>query len=293
MSNNKKKIIKTAGWLSIISNLILFGFKYWAGIVTGSVALLADAWHTLTDSISSAIVIIGTWIAGKPADEEHPYGHGRAEHIATIIIGVLLAIIGFEFLIKSIGRLQNHESVEYGIIAKVVTIVSIIWKELLARYSFWASKKTGSSILRADAWHHRSDAFSSIIILTGIFIGNYFWWIDGILGIVVAILIFYTAYDVVKNDINSLLGKSPDPELIARIKSIAIKRIGKDVFLHHFHVHEYGHHTELNFHIKLSSDMSLKEVHKICSQLEDAIEDEFGIIATIHAEPLDNSKFKI
>jgi cation diffusion facilitator family transporter len=283
---NRSRIIKVAGWLSIVSNLVLFGLKYWAGIITGSVALLADAWHTLSDSVSSAVVVVGIWIAGKPADDEHPFGHGRAEHIATIIIGVLLSIIGFEFLLKSVDRLQNHEAVEYGLIAKIVTVVSVIWKELLARYSFRVSNKTGSSVLRADAWHHRSDAFSSAIILAGIFLGHFFWWIDGVLGIVVAILIFYTAYDVVKNDISSLLGKRPDPKLIERIKEITVSSTGRDLLLHHFHIHEYGHHTELSFHIRLPSDMSLEEVHNICSQIEDAIDDELGFIVTIHPEPI-------
>jgi len=286
MIEKKGKIIRTEGWVSIFSNLALFVLKYWAGIVTGSVALLADAWHTLSDSISSGVVIIGAWISEKPADRKHPFGHGRAEHIATIIIGVLLAIIGFEFLMKSIGRLQSHESVKYGLIAKVVTIVSIIGKELLARYAFWASRKADSSILRADGWHHRSDAFSSVIILAGIYIGSYFWWIDGVLGIIVAVLIFYTSYDVVKKDISSLLGQNADPQIIERIKDIALKKINRDVYLHHFHIHEYGNHTELNFHIRLPSEMSLKEAHAICTEIEDAIKVELGYITTIHAEPL-------
>lgn len=277
-----------AGWVSIVSNLLLFGLKYWVGILTGSIALLADAWHTLTDSITSLVVILGAWLAGKPADDDHPFGHGRAEHIATVIIGVLLAIIGFEFLVKSVVRLQAHESVTYGKVAIAVTITSVVIKEILAQYTFWIARKTKSSVLRADAWHHRSDAFSSLIILIGIFLGPHFWWIDGVLGIVVAMLIFYTAYEVVKADVSSLLGEKPNPEMIERVKQMANQRVGRDVNLHHFHLHRYGHHSELSFHIKLPGYWSLEEAHQVCTEIELEVKEQMEIITTIHAEPMED-----
>ena len=178
-TNKKNRLAYIEGWLSIFTNIILFGLKYWAGIVTGSVAIIADAWHTLSDSISSVIVLIGIKISDKPADKEHPFGHGRAELIASMIIGVLLAIIAFNFVLESIEKLKDHESVVYGKLAIIVTIVSILSKEMLAQYAFWAGRKIKSPILKADGWHHRSDAISSILILIGIFIGKYFWWVDG------------------------------------------------------------------------------------------------------------------
>ena len=152
------KYISREGWLSIIGNIFLFVLKYWAGIVTGSIALIADAWHTLSDSVSSVIVLIGGKISQKPADEEHPFGHGRAEHIAAIIIGVLLAIVAFDFIVSSIEKFGTHEKTVFGTIAWIVTIVSILVKEGMAQYAFWAAKKANSSILRADGWHHRTDA---------------------------------------------------------------------------------------------------------------------------------------
>src|SRR5690554_4090506 len=120
--SDKKKYINREGWISIIANLLLFGFKYWAGIVTGSLALVADAWHTLSDSVSSIVVLIGGKVSRKPADEEHPFGHGRAEHIAAIIIGVLLAIIAFEFIVNAIGKFSKHEQTVFGTIAWVAVI---------------------------------------------------------------------------------------------------------------------------------------------------------------------------
>ena len=279
-------MIVKAGWVSIVVNIVLFAIKYWAGIVSGSIAIVADAWHTLSDSVSSIIVVFGAKLAGKPADEEHPFGHGRAEHIAAVIIGVLLAIIAFEFLIQSIVRLRTHSAVHYGMIAKVVTVVSIVGKEALAQYAFWMGRKADSSVLRADGWHHRSDALSSVIILIGIFLGGYFWWIDGVLGILVAILIAYTSYEVMKNDFSLLLGENADPTMIAQIRELISQNVDREVYPHHFHMHRYGHHTELSCHIKLPPEMTLDEAHNICSVIEDSIEKELGIMTTIHPEPL-------
>ena len=174
-----------AGWVSIFTNLALFGLKYWAGLVSGSVALIADAWHTLSDSISSVLVIGGVKLSQKPADKSHPFGHGRYELIATIIIGCLLIWVSYNFIVESVEKLQNKESASYGAFAIIATIISVISKEGLAQYSFYIGRKTNSRVVSADGWHHRSDAISSIVILVGIFIGRYFWWADGVLGILV------------------------------------------------------------------------------------------------------------
>jgi cation diffusion facilitator family transporter len=175
---NKTGILATYG--SILLNIFLFVIKLWAGIVSSSVAIIADAWHTLSDSISSDAVLIGLKVSAKPADKEHPYGHGRAEVIASIVVSMLLAIIGFSFLKESIIKLQTRSEVEYGTIAVVVTIVSLLVKEFMAQYSIIIGKRTNSKSMIADGWHPRSDAISSLVILVGIFIGRYYWWIDGV-----------------------------------------------------------------------------------------------------------------
>ena len=165
---DKSKIAVRAGWISILVNIVLFALKYWAGVSSGSVAIIADAWHTLSDSISSIIVIVAVWFSTRPADKDHPFGHGRAEMLAAIIIGVILAVVAFEFGMESIRRILNRDAADYGIVAIVVTAVSVLTKEGLARYALMAGKKSGSRSLKADAWHHRSDAISSAIILVGI-----------------------------------------------------------------------------------------------------------------------------
>ncbi len=281
------KYISREGWLSIIGNIFLFILKYWAGIVTGSIALIADAWHTLSDSVSSVIVLIGGKISQKPADDEHPFGHGRAEHIAAIIIGVLLAIVAFDFILSSIEKFGTHEKTVFGTIAWVVTILSIFVKEGMAQYTFWAAKKADSSILKADGWHHRTDALSSVVILVGIAVGKYFWWTDAVLGFIVAIMIGYASFEILSKEIKSLLGEQPSDELLLSIRGTAQKACKTQLHIHHIHLHNYGNHTEMSCHIKLPSEMPLNEAQEICSKIEAAIQNEFGFISTIHPEPID------
>lgn len=267
-------------------NVLLFGLKFWIGLVTGSIALIADAWHTLSDSISSVILLIGNKYYYKPPDKDHPFGHGRAELITAIIIGVLLAIISFSFFIESIKTLYHRESVNFGILAIIITSISIILKELMARYAFWVFKKVGSNAIKADGWHHRSDALSSLIILVGIFLNSYFWWIDGVLGIIVALFIFYASYSILSDAINPLLGEIPDPLLVQNIQKICRDKLASITSAHHFHIHRYGDHTELTFHIKLPGEYSLDQAHNLATEIEEKILDVHKIVATIHMEPL-------
>jgi len=283
---NKKKLVYRQGWISIFVNGLLFISKYWVGTVTGSIALMADAWHSLSDSLTSLIVIFGAKISSKPPDDEHPFGHGRAELIASIIIGVILGLVGFEFAKESIAKLVNKEGVEYGSAAIWVTVISIITNELLAQYAFWVGRKTGNPSLKADGWHHRSDALSSIIILVGIFFSGYFWWIDGVLGFIVSLLLFYAAYDIIKEGTNPLLGEIAEDELVKNLKTIANEISGTDTHLHHVHVHRYGEHIELTMHIKLPKSTTLENAHQIADDIEIEIAEKLNIEATIHMEPL-------
>jgi len=284
--SDKNTYIVREGWLSIILNLLLFGLKYWAGVVTGSLAIIADAWHTLSDSVSSVIVLIGGKISRKPADDEHPFGHGRAEHIAAVIIGVLLAIVAFDFIIGAIEKFGTREKTVFGTVAWVVTIVSILSKEAMAQYAFRAAKKAKSSVLKADAWHHRTDALSSVIILIGIALGKYFWWTDAVLSILVALMIGWASFEILSKDIKSLLGESPSDEELLAIRETAQKAFNQPLHLHHIHIHHYGQHAELSCHIKLPPEMPLEIAHDICTKVEKAITNEFGYISTVHPEPI-------
>lgn len=281
---NSLLIGKRNGTLSIIGNIILFSIKLWAGIVSGSVALIADAWHTLTDSFSSLIMLIGFRISSKPADEEHPFGHGRAEVISSLIIGIFLVLVGINFLYESVNKFIDKDTAKFGAIAIVVTIASIIVKEAMAQYTFWAARKTGFRSLKVDGWHHRSDAISSVIILAGIFFSSDIWWIDSALGLVVALIIGYTGGKIFRETFLMLLGQTPDKKLKEKIVRLSDRITGIDLRYHHFHVHAYGNHTEMTFHVKLPGNMMLNQAHEITKKLTKAIEEEMNIFATIYVD---------
>jgi len=285
-SSKKNKYGYLEGIVSIIVNIILFVLKYWAGVVSGSVALIADAWHTLSDSISSLIVIIGVKLSSKKPDKKHPFGHGRYEQVAAIFIGFLLGIIAYEFLRESIDKLQSQESANFGTIAIVVTVVSIFFKEGLAQFAFWAYRKTGFSTMKADGWHHRSDALSSVIVLIGIFLRDFFWWIDGAMGILISLMLFWAVFTIVKDAISKILGEQPSEEVIGKVKDIVNTYSEIELYPHHFHLHDYVNHKELTFHIQIDKDMSISEGHKIASDIEQLVEEQLNITATIHLEPL-------
>jgi len=273
------------GIVSVIVNSVLFVLKFWAGIVTGSIALTADAWHTLSDSLSSIIVIVAVKLSSKKPDNEHPFGHGRWEQIAALFISFLLCIIAFDFLKDSIIQFKNRESTEFGTIAIVVTIISIIAKEALAQYAFYIGRKTNNVSIKADGWHHRTDALSSIVVLVGILFANQFWWIDSVLGTIISFMLFYATYQIAKVAINKLLGEKPSSELIEKIKNSVGQYHVEEMHLHHFHIHNYVGHQELTFHIKLNNDLSIEEGHKIATDIENIILKQFGIISTVHVEP--------
>ena len=294
-SDNKySKYTKIEGRMSLVLNLILFVIKYWAGIVSGSVAMIADAWHTLSDSVTSLIVLVGTKVADKPPDKEHPFGHGRAELISTIIIGVLLAIVGVVFIHDSIVKLKEHQPAEFGPIAIIVTSVSVVAKEIMARLAIKYGKQVNSHSMVADGWHHRTDALSSLLILIGIFFADIYWWMDGILGIGVGIFIMVTAYKILKDTINPLIGERPDDELKDNLEKLSAEIYDKSLHIHHIHVHKYGNHTELTFHIRLSGKMNLTEANKITSKLVRLIRKKLKISSTVFIDAYEeNKKFQI
>lgn len=282
---NKKQLGYFEGILSSVLNTILFGFKMWVGTAAGSVAMTADAWHTLSDTLTSLVVIVGFWISSRPGDDEHPFGHGRAELVASIVIGTLLAVVGFNFFLDSIAQLRDHKSVTFGPAAFVVFSISVILKEGIARFSMWAGRKVKSQSLIADGWHHRSDAIASLLIIVGALFGSWFWWIDGVLGLGVSLLILYAAYQIIKDATNSLLGESADPEMTERIRLIAQECSPLSSDIHHLHLHRYGDHIEVTLHARLPEDMPLNAAHEYSSLLETRLKKDLDMEATIHLEP--------
>lgn len=279
------------GILSIAVNTILFALKMWVGLASRSVAMVADAWHTLSDTLTSLTVIAGFWISGRPRDKQHPFGHGRAELIAAIVISVLLGIVGLNFLLDSIKSLVKAESASFTSPGIIIFALSVLIKEGLARYSIWAGKKIGSKSLIADGWHHRSDAAASLLIVIGALLSRFAWWVDGVLGILVSIMIAYTAANLIKDAAGSLLGEEISPEIKAAIAKIALENGMTEEPGHHFHIHRYGDHTEVTMHLCFPEDISLKEAHEAVHTIEAQAKSDLDIILTIHPEPISALNF--
>ena len=278
-----KKLAYVEGIVSIVINTVLFGLKYWIGIMTGSIAIIADAWHTLSDSLTSIVVILGAKVSSKPADKNHPFGHGRAESVASIIIGVLLFIVGSNFFFEAIQRLRSKEAAIFSTSSIIIFIISVITKEAMAQFSFWAYKKTKSHSLKADGWHHRSDAIASAIILISIFLGKNLWWIDGVFGIIVSLLIVYTAIDIMKEAAQPILGEIPKQDNIEKIIKIGERFNLNDI--HHIHEHSYGSHLEYTMHVYMPKDSPIYKAYSITKKFREVLQKELNIESTVYIKP--------
>jgi len=296
---NREQAQVFEGIVSVVGNAILFGVKFTIGLSTGSVALMADAWHTASDSLTSIFVVVAAKLAAKKPDKEHPFGHGRWELIAAVLMASILAVIGYEFIDMSIQRLREPvEGFSFGTAALVITIVSIIVKELIAQVGFQMGKRYNNPVLTADGWHSRTDAISSVIVLIGIVISRFvsgLWWMDGVLGIFGALAIFYAAFEIMKETVTKILGEEPKQEFIDELNAAITQLYGNDLNLHHVHLHNYVTHKELTLHIRLDKDMTIKEGHDIATVIEDMVKEKFDMTTTIHTEPiksLDKSEIK-
>ena len=274
--------------VSIIGNVTLFFIKISLALLVNSIGLAADAIHSLSDVSTSGIVIFGFKIAKKRPDKKHPFGHGRAEHIATLIIAVLLIIIGLNFIQQSFDRLLHPEQLsnpDFAIITAIIILSTAIGKELMARYSSLISKKIESDMLQADAWHHRTDAISSIGVAIGI-IGSHLGFpiLDAIFGLFVSAIIIYVGVHLIKTSSNYLIGTRPSSDLIKKLQTLT-KQASQISNIHSIYVHDYGHIKILTFHVEMNGSLSLDDAHKIADDLEDKIMKTTHYFPVIHVEP--------
>jgi len=282
----RTKIGVFQGWISVLVNSILFILKLLIGIMVGAVSVIADAVHTLSDVVSSIVVIWGFKQAEKPADVEHPYGHGRAEYIATLIIAILLCVAGIEFIKASIDRIQNPEQMvaEWWMI--LILMVTIILKEITARYAEFLSSKIASGVLHADAWHHRIDAISSILVVAAMIAGKYGYpVVDGWAGLGVALFLIFTGFEIAKDAVDDLIGKPPTMEDVENIRNI-VMNINGVLGAHDITIHSYGHDKFVSVHVEIDADKSTAEAHDISEEVEHKLHDALGVEPTIHMDPV-------
>ena len=282
----RTKIGVFQGWVSVFVNTILFILKITIGLMVGAVSVIADAVHTLSDVVSSGVVIWGFKESEKPADVEHPYGHGRAEYIATLIIAVLLMVAGIEFIEVAIDRIRHPELVtsEWWMIIALGS--TIILKEITARYAEFLSSKIASGTLHADAWHHRTDAISSLLVVVALIAGKYGYPdVDGWAGLGVALFLIYTGFEISKDAVDDLIGKPPTSEEVETIRQIVMD-VDSVLGAHDITVHSYGHDKFISVHVEIDSEKTTAEAHDISEEVEEKLEQALGVEPTVHMDPV-------
>ena len=282
-----------------VVNVILTVLKIIAGIVGRSTAMVADGLHSLSDLLSDIVVIVFVKISSKGRDKNHDYGHGKFETFATLIISLMLIVVAANLMSGGIGKirliLDGGEVSSPGMIALWAAVASIVLKEILYRYTIIQGKALNSPMMIANAWHHRSDAFSSIGSLLGIagaiFLGDKFVILDPITGCVISVFIFVMAVKMSVPAIKELLDVSLPDDVEAKIEETA-KTIPGVIDLHELKTRREGPGIVMEGHLVLDSEISLKEAHNISKKVEDALRKEFGqeTQISLHLEPEDDSE---
>jgi len=267
MTKKRKRVAYKEAKVSASLNLAYFIVKIIMAISISSVALAAGAIHSLAD-ISAAIVILLTFhMASKQPDEDHPYGYGRWEPIATLIVAMLLISAGVEIMMEAVHALLEGEHGEESIPIAMVVLVMAIIKEFMARYAFSLGDEIDSRTLHADAWHHRADALSSFGVVLAILFAETIPLIDGLVAMAVAVLIIWTGIEFIRETSSLLLGAAPDPHTLERIKRVAGKH-PKVTEVSDVHVHDYLSSLFISVHLGTDENLPLKKTQRIAEQVE-------------------------
>jgi len=282
----RKKYAYLEAWVSIVGNLTLSAIKIVLGLMLNSISLLADAAHTASDVATSVVVLLGFKFSSSPADKKHPYGHGRAEFIATLLISIMLILVGVEFGKTSYERFVSPSVVGGNFVVALIMLLGALIKEWMSRFSIELGKRTNASALLADAWHHRTDAIASAMVAIAIVASRYgYYKVDALFGLVVSALIIYTGVSIGIDSSSKLLGEVPEDSVIKDIEKTALSVCGVSS-VHKVSVHNYGSHKEISLHIQVDNDLSLIKAHEISEEVERAIESQIPCKAMVHAEPL-------
>ncbi len=278
----------------MILNVVLTIFKFVAGMLGNSTAMVADAVHSLSDFITDIVVIVGLKAAGKPADTNHHYGHGKIETLCAAFVGIVLFIIGLEIFVGGLSKILlaiNGGKLEQpGIIAFIAAVVSIITKEWLYRYTLNYARSVKSDAMEANAWHHRSDAFSSVGTMLGIggaiALGGKWAVLDPIAAVILSLFIFKVAFDITYKNTNELTEAAPEKEIIEDIQHIIASTDGVKDF-HKLKTRKIGNNIATDVHIQVDNKLSLIEAHDICTEVENRLREKYGngCILYIHCEP--------
>lgn len=273
----------------IVLNIILFGTKIFAGMITGSVAITADAFNNLSDAGSSVITLAGFKFADMKPDKEHPFGHGRFEYISGLIVAIFIILMGFELARSSLEKIFHPETVVVELAATVILVISVLTKLYMALYNYRIGKKINSSAMRATGLDSLSDAAATTVVLIAMgFMEVTGINIDGYCGMLVALFILWAGYQAAKETVSPLLGGRPDEEFIKQIRDIVLSH-DKIVGIHDMIVHDYGPgRVMISLHAEVPGDEDIFKLHEIIDHIEMELERKLQCNCVIHMDPIES-----
>ena len=285
--NVRTSYANLAGIIGIITNSILFLIKLSVGIISGSVSILADAFNNLSDAASSIITIIGFKLASKPADAEHPFGHGRIEYITAMIVSFMVMLVGLQFVKTSFQKIINPTTVTFELIPFILLLISIGFKFWLSKFNKSIGNKINSSTLKATATDAMGDVFTSTTVVISFLLCKFTTLpIDGYIGIIVALAIVYSGFSLIKETLNPLLGETPDPILVNNINNMVMS-YDNITGVHDLIVHNYGPGRIMaSLHAEIPSNIDIMEIHDIIDTAEREISKKLNIYLVIHMDPV-------
>lgn len=290
MDEFREKGGKKAATVAIISNCFLTVFNILIGMMSGSYALISEGGHTLSDVATSIIAYIGFKIGQKPADQEHPLGHGRAEAISGLVIVLFLAMVAYEIMSGAIVKLLNPSLITTpDIYAALMAVFGIFINYAISEYIIRIGREIKSPAIVADGKHQKTDIFSSIAVLVGVIVSNIgFPILDPIIGFVIGILILKTAYEIGKENIDNIMGKVPDEKFINKIKRIADNSSPYAQNAHNIKVDYLGSYATVTLHIEMDGNMALDKSHKIVHDVQNNIMEQIPEVkyVMVHACPI-------
>lgn len=275
------------GTVGIALNILLFAGKFFAGLVSNSIAVTADAFNNLSDAGSSLITLVGFKMAGQKPDPSHPFGHGRIEYLSGLFVSIAILIMGFELIHSSIDKIIHPQAVAFSPLTVIILLVSIAVKIYMALYNKAISRKIGSAAMNATATDSLSDTLATAVVLIATVIGHYTGFlIDGYCGVLVGLFILYAGYSAAKDTISPLLGQPPQPEFVKDVETI-VTSYEHVLGIHDMIVHDYGPgRVMLSLHAEVPADGDMLILHDMIDNIEHQLHDELGCEAVIHMDPV-------
>lgn len=277
-----------SGIVGILCNIILSVSKFFIGVISNSVSIMADGINNLSDASSNIVTILGTKLANKPVDAEHPFGHGRMEYISALVVAFLIFLMGFELGKSSIEKIINPQEVTFSIVSLVVLILSIVIKLWLAGFNDKIFKKTNNVNAKAVKQDSLNDCLATFAAIIALLISSFtdFIYADGIIGLIVAFVVVLAGIDIIKDIVGNLLGKAPDPELVKSIEDLITKE--KWIYgVHDLIIHDYGPGRIIaSAHAEVPCDADILEVHEVIDRVEKEINSKLNIVICIHMDPI-------